>query len=185
MSEMPQQDGVSRVRPYQSRFLLRWFLLILGIVVFNLVAARWLAYVAETGVGRWILDYRYLLVAGMSRLFRIPVLALAASLATAPVSFTVWFFGAGFLRWALSGHFLKGVDHRTLWHIIARALRDCFGQHGLDTPQVDDLGTYGLDVACSHRLHIGACPRPAVYQTEKVADFLECESQIPRPHHEP
>lgn len=51
MSEMPRLDGVSRVRPYQSRFLFRWFLLILGIVIFNLVAVRWLADLAETWVG--------------------------------------------------------------------------------------------------------------------------------------
>lgn len=229
MSGTPQQDGVSRARPYQSRFLLRWFLLILGIVVFNLIAVRWLADVAETWVGagwtagswigiallavyavllaipfvpgvkiglsllimqgaaiapfahtptvaelcmsyrlghafatrlpcvflakigmpragtfvdemktmggnerlqrlknaapnwvgRWKLDYRYLLVAGltnlpgnsligggggilliagMSRLFPIPVLALAVALAMVPVQNMVWFFGAGVLQ---------------------------------------------------------------------------------------
>lgn len=74
---------------------------------------------APAWVGHWILDYRYLLVAllinlpgnsligggggillvaGMSRLFRFPALALTVALATAPVPYTVWLFGTDVLR---------------------------------------------------------------------------------------
>ena len=223
------QAAASRAGPRPTRLLLRWLLLIFAIVGFNLVAARWLAHLAETWigagwtagswfglamlaayavllaipfvpgaeigisllimqgaaiapfvhaatvaglclayglghafatrlpcaflatmgmpracafvdemktmgpnqrshrlndaapawVGRWILGYRYLLVAvlinlpgnsligggggillvaGMSRLFRFPILALVIALATAPVPYAVWFVGVGVLR---------------------------------------------------------------------------------------
>ena len=74
---------------------------------------------APRWIGRWGLDYRYLLVAllinlpgnsligggggilmmaGMSRLFRFPALLLTIALATAPLPLAVWLFGADSLR---------------------------------------------------------------------------------------
>lgn len=74
---------------------------------------------APRWVGRWVLNYRYLLiavlinlpgnsligggggillVAGMSGLFRFPALALVVALATAPIPWSVWYFGGAFLQ---------------------------------------------------------------------------------------